>query len=345
MIISVVGTLGNVAIIPKNQIGIFSCKSTLFRNSSIDPYYLLAYLNSNYGRKCLLRRQRGAVQTGLNKDDLKTVPVPIFSDIIHNYIGQLIRKALKLNFESQVLTTKTQQLLENELGLDKLKFENPVGYEANFSEIVFARRIDSQCYRPEYINYEKHLREHSQIDDLRNLVESSVKGKQMAISSDGTLNYASIKDIQGLELISDSFCHFSSDTRIADKGDLLLAITGATIGKIGIIDRYDRLAFSGDLLGLKVKNNIDPFYLLAVMQSPIGQSQCKRWITGSTNGHLAPQDVGKIVIPRLGNQKEQLISEKINESLKARCESEILLEKAKTRVEELIEKAAEQSPA
>lgn len=345
LIISVVGTLGNVAIIPKNETGIFSCKSTLFRNSSIDPYYLLAYLNSKYGHKCLLRRQRGAIQTGLNKDDLKTVPVPIFSDATHSCIGELIRKALKLYFESEGLYTKAQKLLEKELALEKMKFENPVGYEARFSDIVFARRIDSQCYRSEYINYEKYLREHSQIDDLKNLVESPLKGKQMAVSSDGALNYASIKDIQGLELISDSFCHFSSDTRIADKGDLLLAITGATIGKIGIVDRYDRLAFSGDLLGLRVKNAIDPFYLLAVMQSPIGQSQCKRWITGSTNGHLAPEDVGKIVIPRLGNEKEQLISEKIKGSLKAKGESETLLEKAKNRVEELIEQAAEQSPA
>lgn len=80
LLISVVGTLGNVAIVPPDVKGIFSCKSTVFRNSKVDPYYLLAYFNSIYGKSCLLRRQRGAIQTGLNKDDLKTVPVPMFSE-------------------------------------------------------------------------------------------------------------------------------------------------------------------------------------------------------------------------------------------------------------------------
>lgn len=58
----------------------------------------------------------------------------------------------------------------------------------------------------------------------------------------------------------------------AERGHLLLAITGATIGKIGIVNRYEKLAFSGDLLGLNLNDSIDPHYFLTVMQSPIGQS-------------------------------------------------------------------------
>jgi len=46
LLISVVGTLGNVAIVPEGVQGIFSCKSTVFRNAKIDPCFLLAYFNS-----------------------------------------------------------------------------------------------------------------------------------------------------------------------------------------------------------------------------------------------------------------------------------------------------------
>lgn len=242
--------------------------------------------------------------------------------------------------QSQSLYTQAQQLLEQELGFDKLTFEKPVRYEARFSEVMEGRQIDSQCYSPKHVNYEKYLRANSRYELLRSMLSGTVKGKRMIALDEGSLKYASIKDIQGLELVTDSFCSPAPDTRIAEKDTLLLAITGATIGKVGIVNRYDSLAFSGDLLGLTTKDTISPHYLLAVLQSPIGQSQCLRWITGSTNGHLAPNDVGKIVIPRLKEKSEQKISEFIVGALSARKESEVLLEQAKSRVESLIEEAA-----
>lgn len=60
ILISVVGTLGNSAIVSdKNLPAIFSCKSTLFRTDKLNPYYLVAYLNSKYGQNLLLRNARG----------------------------------------------------------------------------------------------------------------------------------------------------------------------------------------------------------------------------------------------------------------------------------------------
>ena len=126
LLISVVGTLGNVAIVPEGVQGIFSCKSTVFRNAKIDPCFLLAYFNSSYGKDCLLRRQRGAIQTGLNKEDLKTVPVPLLPEAEIINISNNIKKALKLSADSQSLYTQAQELLERELGLDKIKFETPL---------------------------------------------------------------------------------------------------------------------------------------------------------------------------------------------------------------------------
>ena len=74
ILISVVGTLGNSAIVSDKSLpAIFSCKSTLFRTDKLSPYYLIAYLNSKYGQNLLLRNARGQVQSGLNISDLKTL--------------------------------------------------------------------------------------------------------------------------------------------------------------------------------------------------------------------------------------------------------------------------------
>ena len=71
----------------------------------------------------------------------------------------------------------------------------------------------------------------------------------------------------------------------------------------------------------------------------LGQVQFNRWITGSTNGHLAPKDVGRVLVPRLAPDKEDEVAALVEQSLQARQESEMLLEQAKARVEQLIEEA------
>ncbi len=155
--------------------------------------------------------------------------------------------------------------------------------------------------------------------------------------NDGTCN---IKHIDDFEMLTDASASSSvAASKIAEPDDLLLAITGATIGKIGIVVRYDRLAFSGDLLQLRAREGLDPYYLLVVLRSPVGQGQLLRWVTGSTNGHLAPRDVMRVLTPRLG-KTERVISDLVQESLSARKEAEALLEQAKRRVEELIEQEA-----
>ena len=215
-----------------------------------------------------------------------------------------------------------------------------MGYKINFSEIISGRRFDAQCYKPELSNYEFYLRENERFSYLHSLVRMT-KGKQMVVSSIGDIGYGSIKDIDGVELIADDFCELSEDTRIANRQDLLLAVTGATIGKVGIVERYDELAHSGDLLALKTKGEINPYYLLVVLESPIGQSQCQRWITGSTNGHLSPTDVAKFVIPRIDKPLEEEIANIVRASLNAKRKSEEILEQAKVRVEELIEETVQ----
>lgn len=346
LMISVVGTLGNVAICTDDDTpAIFSCKSTIFRGNEIDPYYLLAYLNSYYGRMCLLRRQRGAVQTGLNIEDLRGIPVPRFNDGIEKELALLVQSSHSSSRYAKKCYCQAQHLLESELGLDKLKFKKPVGYTARFSTVGLsdafdAGRIDAQCFAPNAVFYENWFRNHAQFDRLNHLLKAKLKGRQQKETEKGSLDYCSIKHISDHELTGASKCRPSSDTPLADQNDLLLAITGATIGKIGIVRRYKQLAFSGDLLCLKVSSKIDPHYLLVVLGYAIGQVQLVRWITGSTNGHLAPRDVGRVLIPRLNNDIESRIAGLVEESLNKRLESEKKLDQAKARVEQLIEEAA-----
>jgi type I restriction enzyme S subunit len=144
LMISVVGTLGNVAVCTEHETpAMFSCKSTLFRSKEADPYYWLAYLNSRYGQLCLLRRQRGAIQTGLNIEDLRTIPVPRFGESIESEVAENVREAHAKLLAFRKDCHAAEYLLESELGLDNVSFKKPIGYIAQFSDLEISRRSDA----------------------------------------------------------------------------------------------------------------------------------------------------------------------------------------------------------
>ena len=243
---------------------------------------------------------------------------------------------------------QAQQLLESELCIDNLSLQKPMGYRDRFSTVGLsdtfnAGRIDAQCFAPNAIFYQTWLRNHTRFDRLAHLLQRlATKGRQQVETDSGTIDYCSIKHVSEHELTETSKCQPTADTPLAGQNDLLLAITGATIGKIGIVKRYKQLAFSGDLLCLRANPEINPHYLLVALDHLIGQVQFNRWITGSTNGHLASRDVGRVLVPRLKEVIEERIAGLVEESLSKRFESEQLLEQAKTRVEQIIEEAARQ---
>ena len=312
----------------------------------VNPFYLIAFLRSRYGFDQLMRQRELTIQYQLTLERTRKVRVLIPDRSIQDDIGDDIKAYFQHMRSSKMAYEQAQHLLESELGLDKLNFQKPVGYTARFSTIGLSDtftsgRIDAQCFAPDAVFYQTWLREHASCDRLANLLVEMVKGRQQTETDSGSTDYCSIKHISGHELTGVSKCYPAMDTPLAVQDDLLLAITGATIGKIGIVKRYQKLAFCGDLLCFRVNSRIDPHYLLVVLDHLIGQVQFNRWITGSTNGHLAPRDVRRVLVPRLNADIETRISGLIEESLKKRVESEALLTQAKSRVEQLIEEATQ----
>ena len=351
VLVCIVGaSTGTISVVTSNPTPCTgSCKIGIVRRRPgglVDPYLLAAFLLGKFGQYQIDRHSRGTAQGGLILKDIFKLLIPVLPDTEQQLIRAQIGDALLLNARSLVLYVEAQQLLEAELGLDKLMFANPVEYAARFtnvslSETFSAGRVDAQCFAPDAVFYERWLTTHARCERLGKSLQSIAKGRQQTEMPNGSTDYCSIKHISGRELVEASKCSPPADTPLARLDDLLLAITGATIGKIGIVKRYERLAFSGDLLCLRLTNVIDPHYLLLALDHRLGQVQFNRWITGSTNGHLAPKDVARVLVPRLKGEAETKIGELVRNSLSKRRESEQLLERAKARVEQFVENAVQ----
>ncbi len=257
-----------------------------------------------------------------------------------------VTRAIECNRASLDHYSKAEQALET--ALDLATIDSAIMTEAakwelvNLSQLAANHRIDAQCFTPKAMRYEQWLESHAQCDRLSNLLEGALKGQQHVESAQGTSAYCSIKHIDRGEIVSVARCRPSPRAAFAMRDDLLLAITGATIGKVGVVTRDSPTVFSGDLLCLRTNESIDPYYLLVTLAHRIGQIQCARWISGSTNGHLAPRDVRKLLVPRVGTRSEQTISTLVRESFRCRLESEGLLHSAIAQVEQAIEEAIKQ---
>ncbi|MEA4920772.1 MAG: hypothetical protein VB078_07620 [Clostridiaceae bacterium] len=346
LLISVVGTLGNVAIVPENIRGIFSCKSTVFRNSKVDPFYLLAYFNSKYGRDCLLRRQRGAIQTGLNKDDLKTVPVPVFSKE-ENYIGNLIRNSLQLVENSKELYSQAQELLDNELGLTNLILDKPKSYETSFNEVVNGCRVDAEYYNPQAKEiYKLPCFDNSKaIKEIFNILRGQTPAKYF---TEGTpvLKTKNIRTpIFDDSKISD-YTDLSSKNVIINNKDLILAAMGVgSLGRISyVFDDSSKSIIDGTLRILRAKEGyeLDIIPSLLFLTSEYGQILIYKGVIGSTGIISLPENhLKNIFIPIIDRNIAKEISNLVIKSYQAKKESEQLLEQAKRKVEELIEGGTE----
>ena len=339
--------VGRTGLVPEDTTDVFA--SYLIRINpdaeKVLPEYLAIYLNTQFGIGQVKRRaMRSINQANVSASELRQILIPLAPMKLQTQVADQVRSAYSEIQMGKELYHQAQSLLESELGLDKLSFDKPVSYAARFSEValsqaILANRIDAQCFSPTALQYEQALVKLANVQPLRFLTAAMVKGTQQEESPDGTIPYVSIKHIQNNEIVAEGNSRRFKGMPVAKQGDLLLAITGATIGKVGIVSRYEELTFSGDLLAITTNGSINPHYLLAFLSHRIGQVQLQRWITGSTNGHLSPHDVGRVLIPRLDEKLEQRIASLMKESIDKTHESERLLDQAKHRVEALIEEA------
>jgi len=123
-------------------------------------------------------------------------------------------------------------------------------------------------------------------------------------------------------------------TRIS-KEDILLAVTGATIGKIGIF-MGDEAVVSADVAIIRPKK-LNPFFLATLLQSKYGKKVVDRYTYGATNKHLDIKGfVENFIVPELKPEEINRVGKLTEEAVKQRIESKLKLQEAKKIIEDLI---------
>ena len=344
LLITVVGTLGNVSVVTED-VGnaIFSCKSTILRPSKILPGYLCIYLNTKQGKGLLMRNERGAVQTGFNLKDLENIPLPRFDNEIEERINEQYFNANKLRQKSKFLYKQAEEILLTELGLLDFVPEWVAGYETDRDNILDAARMDAEYFQPRYTKIIKSIttKKYTKVSEVAHFVGHS---SQPGYEDGGNIAVLAQKHMKGsLQVDYESFDNFTtaehikkSDKQyILDNNDILVSSAGAP----GLTNVWqgEQKTIPGSFVTVVRAKDIDPLYLALCLNSLTGRMQFEQNFTGSVQQYVYPSKIAEIVIPRLGEKIEQVISQKIQNSFDLSHESRKLLEDAKREVEEMIE--------
>ena len=317
------------------------------------PDFVQIFLLTNLGQLILDRLKRPVARANINLEEISQISLPLISlttqkKIIDIYSNSIKSKQQKEAQADELLNSIDDYLL-NELGITLPKKDNLLKnriFKVNFSEIT-GKRWDtfySQSFFKE--NVENIYNGKYPITELKNIIKNNlIKGKlpnnEQKDGNNKVVQISSIDnngDIDFTNLITAKDI-FTKEQKIKN-GDVIIVITGATIGKISIWDYNGDFYLGGDLVKFQTKDNINPFYVFSILRTSPLQIEIERNITGATNGHLSPFDIEHFPIPVPPIEKQNEIAEHIKsirkQAKQLKLEAKEVLEQAKLEVEKMI---------
>lgn len=315
------------------------------KQEEIFPYYLETFLNSKYGSLQAYRLSKGITQLDFHLGDIKNVFVPIPSREIQHFIGGKILKAEQLRIEAkrhkdhaESLLTENLKLALLEQGIRKIK-------KYNWMELN-EDRLDLKFNHPAMQKIKDHLMTSTtkKLSEVADINGGFAFPSEVFNNKDGqpVIKIAEIDiyniDYDNLSKVDYNIINSKKDINkyLCHKGDLLYAMTGATLGKTAM-NIGEPLLVNQRVAMLRTKGVVPNGFLLVYLNSLIGRHFSNLLNTGVAQPNISADDMGEFIVPIL----EDKIMEEIHNSIVTSLESEImannLIRDAKNSVESLIE--------
>ena len=308
----------------------------------ITPEYLTAFLNTKYGILDVKRRARISInQSNVNAEELKRVDIPLLCDELQTKITQSFDNAFSLIKASEVKYHQAENAFLTEFGLVGWCPKLSLSFVKNFSDIRNAERVDADYFQPKYTEIEESIRNYpGGWDMLGNLVH--IQDSNFKPEEEIKYSYIELADI-GINgevtecIISEGKNLPTRARRRVEKGDVIVSSIEGSLDRIALIDRqYDQALCSNGFYILK-SNVINPETLLVLMKTKIGQYQLRKGCAGTILSAISKNKLERLYLPRIRENIQAQIQQKVTECFSLRNRSKHLLESAKRSVEIAIE--------
>ena len=263
------------------------------------PEFLTIYLNTNFGIGQVKRRaMRSINQANVSGSEVRKILIPVLPLSVQQEIADLVNAGFMRQRQGLASYAQAHKLLEAELGLDKFRFQKPVGYTARLSEIEGSRRFDAEYYFPSFLAFRSGLPHGISLSPLSDYLDFCQRGKQPNYSKTG-LPVINSKHVQPNRVLNEGnrLARPNPDANLQIRsGDTLLNGTGR--GTIGRAAPYlnKTFAVADNHVTILRSMKLDPAYLALYLNSPAGQMQVEMHQRGSSGQlELYPFDIRKFL--------------------------------------------------
>jgi hypothetical protein len=350
ILIEVKGLAAKVAIVPEDFPRETLVTGTLFKltadEQKVEPYYLLCYLLSKYGKgfreRCLTNTLIGFV----SKEELYAIPVPLPPRAAQDDIGRTLRTAVNKYRDFKRSISDAEILVSRVVGLDKLDVSPSLYYVRQFSDLRHSKRFGAEYFMPcKQIALDVLRRQSSRplgtlYRSVRALLEASrAPASQLVRNFDLTDALEPVLDDEHKPVLASEL---GSTKKRFERDDVVISRLRSYLREIAIVRTTPNLAAVGSsefvVLRRRVgeSGSLTPEALLIYLRTFPVQTILKWSQDGSQHPRFTERDLLNVPIPDAILDIASSVTSLVNEALKARAEARHLLERGKAALERLV---------
>lgn len=348
------GKIGGASIITEQEVN-YNCsentiKLTIADKSIFNPFYFTVFFNSKFGLKQIERLSTGNVQPWVSIFQIRKLLIPELKFSFQLKIEELVKKSFDDLNNSKQTYAQAENILLEEIDLQNFTpSKEPVNIKSFKDSFATSGRLDAEYYQPKYEFIENKIKSYpngfSILDDFIDDFSTGFPYKSKSYIESGGIPIIRINNINKGSLDISNAKHIPladltlSEKDIAEQNDILISMSG-TIGNSCKIPKGIKAVVNQRIMKITPKNfNVEVLPL--VINSIIGELQLNRIGTGGVQTNISSNDIRKIFIPNIYEEKQQQIADLIEQSFSFKKQSEHLLEVAKKAVEIAIEENEE----
>ncbi len=344
------GSFGKASIyLEKNTINSSDIILVEAAKESINPYFLVSYLNSKYGINQMIRFSSGGLQGHVNLRILQELQVPKIDKSLQTIIEQIIKQAYLKRCNAKATYNKAEAILLEEIDLHNFELsKESINVKSLKESFGVTKRLDAEYYQKKYEQVVEKIitQKHKSLSTIVEISKSIEPGSNHYSDEKGLPFYrVSDYDMFGLSKpdkeLSVAFVADNKDLieiLKPKKGTILFSKDGS-VGTAYLLREDLKGITSSAILHLQVRNTkeIIPEYLTLALNSKLVQMQAERDAGGSIILHWRKEEIEQVVVPIIIYKKQKRIAELVEDSFKLKVESERFLDVAKKAVEIAIE--------
>ncbi len=343
VLLSIVGTIGEVSILNNCNPATCSCKLAILRpNNDMTSEIIALFLKTKYGQNQIKKYVRGAVQMGFILDDVDQILIPQFKRDLQNHITTLVSSAYDALSTSESLLKRAELELLRNIGFEGCHPEQKSYNIKQLKESFLATgRLDAEYYSKKYASYSDLIKSYKngygtlpQVCNLENQNYSPVRDKvykYIELSNIGTLG-----DIKGFSQIIGAELP-SRARRIVHTGDVIISSIEGSLQSIALVDEDNDSALCSTGFYVIKPKQINSETLLVLFKSELMQNLLKQQCSGTILTSINYDDLRNIIVPIIDESVQKNIADYVQKSVSLRQKAKQLLEDAKTLVEQEIE--------